>query len=232
VSETIQNLVGKWWEPCPLHPVERWSLITTFGFHVPEVADELCMEGRADPTVHTKAVYTRRRADIRQGAPPKPTLPVAAQPVESQERHLMIPSKPRPALVVGVLGPEVARVDRVGKPPSLFSRKLLVAPYFGARKTDKRAGFPDALIDRIRLCEYQQYHLDILPHPRGEESILRLDGIHPIGDTPEWRLPLGFRLAPQAAKVMQEWVHWSMSGERPKAGVIEDARTMLLELEK
>src|SRR5690606_34576001 len=89
-------------------------------------------------------------------------------------------AKKRPCLVLSNLSQPVDKSLTRGKPNWTTAPTILCARYYGATR-GTRAGFSDEFVTRIRHCEYAQFFWDCLPFPRGEESILRIDQLQPVG---------------------------------------------------
>jgi hypothetical protein len=107
-----------------------------------------------------------------------------------------------------------------------------VAPYYGIDRGAKRAGFPEALITRIRRCEYPQFFWEKLPLAgKPEASLLRLDHIQPLGrhhDSYEWK---EYCLSDDAVLILDEWLHWLLEEDLPEESVLSDFREGLLSVE-
>jgi hypothetical protein len=108
---------------------------------------------------------------------------------------------------------------------------VLVAPYYGAVQNDKRGGFPEQLLRRIRRCEYPQYMMDALPlGGETRESLLRLDHIQPVGAHNDSIEPTGHCLTTDALDILEQWLTWIVRGSVPVDSELDIIRNGLLEL--
>jgi hypothetical protein len=107
---------------------------------------------------------------------------------------------------------------------------MLVAPYYGAEISERRAGWDSELVARIRCCEYPQYVWEQLPIAGAEESILRLDHIQPLGRHHDSIERTKFHLGQDGMTVIEEWITWLMTGMLPEDGVLYGMRGDLQEL--
>ena len=89
---------------------------------------------------------------------------------------------------------------------------MLVAPYYGAARNNHRAGYRPAFVERVRHCEYPQLVWDYLPFAGGEESILRLGHLQPIGAHYTAYKLSGFGLCDTAIEVIDELLSWLVWG--------------------
>ncbi len=226
-DDSIQFLAGTWWTTEPTRDLRRGRLLRAFVPHVDVLPYTLRPEGRADPKEHEKIVV--RIEPLRVGERPTgPKLPVAALPSFPGEARLVQRAKIRPVIIVANPAPEV--VTAHGQAKWQTAPTILVAPFYGADQDEKRAGWPQALVDRIRHCEYPQYVWDQLPVAGSPESILRLDHIQPIGrhsNSHEWTEHC---LTPDALDVLDEWLTWIFTGTLPQDGVVTMARKELGEI--
>jgi hypothetical protein len=110
---------------------------------------------------------------------------------------------------------------------------VLVAPYYGAAPTEKRAGFPEQLLRRIRRCEYPQYMIDALPLNTGTpESVLRFDHIQPVGAHSDSIEPTEHCLSPGALVILEQWLDWIVRGGVPVDSDLDVVRNGLMELDE
>jgi len=227
-DDSIQAYVGKWWLIDESKELKRGQLIKVFVPHVDQIPMTLNPIGRADPTDHFRANFTLEPLRID-----KPShaykLPVAALPDFEGEVRAVYRAKKRPALIISAGGPDIPNKLRHGKPKWQTAPTILVAPYYGADKGGKRAGFRDEFIERVRRCEYPHYIWDILPLPGDvSESILRLDHIQPIGrhyETYEWTR---YCLSDEAMIIFSEWLHWLLEDELPDNSILFGYREALI----
>jgi hypothetical protein len=172
---------------------------------------ELILEGRSNDENHSSAKFTI--SPFRIGAPPpKPRLPVAAIPLERGERLIAQRGKVRPAIVVAAPAPAIPGAIRAGSPRYQTAPTVLVAPSFGAVADGTRGGWPAPFVQRIRRCEYPQYHWDRLPVGGAAESIVRLDHIQPVGDHYSGLALTPFRLSDEAMILFDQRLTWYMTG--------------------
>lgn len=188
----------------------------------------LVAEARSTPTAHDRALFKLEPMRVR--APPRaPTIPVAALPARAGEVHGVYRTKKRPALVLSTGGqdlpPEVER--NLGWQ---VARAVLVAPYYGADPSEKRAGWPEEFVKRISRAEYPQYAYDKLPLPGATESILRLDHLQPVGRHHDSYDLTPFVLSDDALMVLDEWLVWLVTGALRPDGVLHMLREELSEV--
>jgi hypothetical protein len=192
-------------------------LVFAFAPHVDQVPYTFEPIGRSTPTQHDTAVV--KVAPLKVDQPLKQTqLPVAAMPLHGGEIWAAYRAKKRPCLVLACDTPTVDAALVRGSPKNATAPTCLVAPYYGARRTAERAGYPDAFVERVRQCEYPQFIWDHLPFSGGEESILRLDHLQPIGAHHDAYRLSGFRLSDEALEIVDEMIDWLILG-----GVVEDS---------
>ncbi|NQT11699.1 MAG: hypothetical protein HQ582_03050 [Planctomycetes bacterium] len=210
-DDSIQQIVDSdWWEEDDSKQLCRGALIRTYAQFFSEVPFEI-VAARAEPTKHDEATLEVRPLHAGGRRSTAETLPVAGLPrLAGAESFLAHRGKRRPCLVIGTpSGPEVARSLVRGRASSLRHRFVLVAPYYGV-KPEGREGCPPAFAERIRHAHYPQFFWDILPMTSGQESILRLDQIHPIGEHRQSFEHYGYRLGDAALKVFDEWLNWHL----------------------
>lgn len=97
---------------------------------------------------------------------------------------------------------------------------MLVAPYYGAGRHGYRAGYRPEFVERVRHCEYPQFVWDHLPFPGGEESILRLDHLQPVGTHYAAYKLSGFKLSEAAMEVIDEILSWLVWGGVPADSLV------------
>jgi len=108
-------------------------------------------------------------------------------------------------------------------PRKLTSPTILVAPYYGADKDRKRAGYNPQLVERIRHAEYPQFLLDQLPIGGPKESILRFDHIQPIGLHYYAYEHSGYSLSDEAVElILDDWLKWLFYGGLPPDSFLLD----------
>jgi hypothetical protein len=153
---------------------------------------------------------------------------VAVFPNYPGGEFLVLRSKRRPAVVIATPGQEIPTALRRGGATWQYAPTLLVAPFFGVAASESRAGWGAPLVERIRKCEYPQYLWDILPGHKGAESILRLDHLQPVGDSPSSFTIESFMMSDDAVRVLDDWLWWYFTGTYDEEGEIAIARSYLL----
>lgn len=207
-----QTIAGKsWWEKRTDNILHRGSLVFAFVPHFDQVPYAMEPIGRKDAEKHAEALI--RVSPLKTNLPLKPAeLPVAAMPLHAGEVWTAYRAKKRPCLVLGTSAPMVDQESIRGMPKASTAPTVLVAPYYGAKKTSTRAGFRPEFVDRIRHCEYRQFFWDWLPFPGGEESILRLDQIQPIGAHHDAYLLTDYQLSSVGVEFMDGMLSWLIWG--------------------
>jgi hypothetical protein len=212
-DDCLQTVVGgqKWWVEDTTQQVSRGSLLFAFAPHVDQLPFTFEPVGRTEATRHDSAVV--RVAPLKVDQPLRQTaLPVAAMTVHEGEVWAAYRAKKRPCLVLGCNHPTVSSTLTKGMPNNSTAPTLLVAPYYGASRNHHRAGYRPEFVERVRHCEYPQFVWDHLPFPGGEESILRLDHLQPIGAHYNAYKLSGYRLSDTAIEVIDELLGWLMWG--------------------
>lgn len=219
----LQSLIqpDSWWVSDNAVSLQRGGLIQAFVPHIDQNPYTFEPIGRREADDHTTARV--KVAPLKVDQPLKQTeLPVAAMPLNGNEVWVAYRAKRRPCLVLGTSGIDVPRGVTRGKPNHATAPTLLVAPFYGATAGAKRAGYNPEFIERVRRCEYPQFVWDHLPHPSGEESVLRLDQAQPIGTHHASYKHLNFRLHESALMIIDELLQWLVSGTLPADGWIEN----------
>ena len=218
-DDCLQAVVPPWWTVVEDRRIRRGHLIWAFVPHVDQVPLGLFMEGRSSPTNHQRARYRVEPLDVSQ-RPAGPRLPVAALPDYPGEVRAVYRAKSRPAIVLSTGGHDVPKELRRGSARWQTAPTLLVAPYYGAGRSERRGGWRPELTERIRSCHYPQYIWDRLPIGASEESILRLDHCQPIGRHPSACRWTPHCLHSDALVVLDEWLEWFIRGEIPSDGIL------------
>lgn len=230
IQSSISN-PSKWWIKQQDQQLCRGSLLHAYVPHIDQTPYGLELIGRKDPRDHTSAEV--KVSPVSVDRPFQPTaLPVAAMPLNHGEIWAAYKAKRRPCLVIGsVSSPLVDKSLTRGKPNHLTAPTILVAPYYGAKKSATRAGFTDTFIERVRHCEYPQFMWDMLPIPGDtKESILRIDQLQPIGAHYKSHSLLGYKLSEEALCVMDEILTWYLWGGVPSGGIVSAYREIIEEL--
>lgn len=212
-SDCVQSVIfsGKWWVKQESATLCRGSLVFAFVPHVDQVPYRFEPLGRKDPTQHGAASV--KVGPLRVDQPLKQVdLPVAAMPLHEGEVWSAYRAKRRPCLVLGCDHPAVDASLVKGMPKHSTAPTCLVAPYYGVKKSSTRAGFNPAFVERVRHAEYPQFHWDFLPFTGGEESILRLDHLQPIGTHYQSYKLSGFKLSDDAMEAVDDLISWLMWG--------------------
>lgn len=216
----VQDLVDNWWIKSTT--VQRGSLIEAYLPHIDQVPYQFEPIGRKDPRAHQKAEVSVKPLKIGEDLQQVP-LPVAGMPrLLRNEYWSAYRAKKRPCIVLSGPGDKIDKALTRGMPNHSTSPTLVVAPYYGIAKSEKRAGFNPLFIERVRHITYKQFLYDELPHSYGESSILRLDHILPIGAHTKSYKPLGFSLGPEALQILDEYLQWNLfGGVNPDAFILE-----------
>jgi hypothetical protein len=228
---SIQGAIdpSPWWVKEDNKARLRGRLIRAFFPHVDQVPYTITVIGRADASVHDEATVRIEPLRFRQRQPSS-HLPVAAMPSYPGEVRVVQRAKRRPALILSEGGDVLPKDLTKARPKYQISQNLLVAPFYGTEADGRRGGFPPALLDRVRRCEFPQYMCDRLPTWGGSESVLRFDHIQPIGkhhDSIEWT---EFCLGEDAMSILDEWITWIMTGYLPEDGMIFPVRQAFLSM--
>ncbi len=226
-KDSLQWYIEPWWVKDSGTDLKRGRLIKAYAPHVDQIPYELNPVGRTEATVHDKAYFELDVLRIDQ-IKNSPQLPVAAIPQYEGERRAVYRVKKRPLIVISTGGDEIPKNLRLGKAKWQTSPTILAAPFYGIKMTDKRAGFDAKFVKRIRCCEYSQYFWDILPIVDGEESILRLDHMQPIGKHHDSISITEYSLTKEALSLFDEWIQWLLSGQLSNNSILSDIRQELL----
>ncbi|OGR08089.1 MAG: hypothetical protein A2511_17900 [Deltaproteobacteria bacterium RIFOXYD12_FULL_50_9] len=218
-----------WWTVNDSKELCRGRLLMAFVPHTDQIPNVLIPESRSEATIHNKINY--RIEEFSVSFPlGNPKLPTAALHDFPGERHFVYRAKKRPVVVVSLGGPEVPKNLRPGtKPKWQTSPTMLVAPYYGSEKTDLRAGWHGALVERIQRCEYPQYMWEKLPvnnPPR--ESILKLDHIQSLGSHYKSYEMTDYVLCDNALDILDDWLLWLTRNELPLKSNLYEIREELL----
>lgn len=221
-TDSIQNIVDAWWKNCGKDELKRGALIRAFVPHVDQIPYTLIPVGRKEAGEHSKAIIEITPLQI--SAPrSKATLPVAALSIPEDELWTAYRAKKRPCLVIGTKQQHVDNSLRHDMPKKLTSPTLIVAPYYGADRDGKRAGYNPELVDRIRHAEYPQFMLDCLPISGTKQSVLRLDHMQPVGLHYLTYEHSGFCLSDEAVElILDDWLQWLFYGGLPANSLILD----------
>ncbi|MFZ2451610.1 MAG: hypothetical protein WAW36_13925 [Methylovulum miyakonense] len=137
-------------------------------------------------------------------------------------------AKKRPCLVFSADSITVDKELTRGKPNHATAPTFLAAPFYGVDKNIKRAGYSPEFVERVRHCEYSQFHWDKLPISGGpEESILRLDHLQPFGSHHESYKISDFKLSTDAMDILDDLLRWLVWGGVPEKSMILDYRHLM-----
>lgn len=228
-EESIQSLFPlqpSWWVRGHL---ARGSLVWALVPYAEQKPFRLVPVGRGDDDrQHGRAAYHLEEFRVDGPVRRTSTLPVAPMPLHDGEEYMVRRSKKRPCLILGETSVTVEPALARGKSRWQTSLARLVVPYYSANGSTSREGWNPELVDRIRRGEYPQYFWDHLPMPTAspEGSILRLDHAFAMGaDIANIRLT-GFRLHPEALRVLDDWLAWYVTDEL-RSDDIRTARDVL-----
>jgi len=228
-EDSLQGLFDNWWEKHPDSNLERGCLIRAFLPHVDQTPYSFKPLGRSDPKEHSNADIIIEPLTINQRFTSTP-LPVAAMTQSDSELWAAYKAKRRYCIVLGnVNATPIEKQLTRGKPNSSTAPTILVAPFYGVATKTSRAGYNPVFVERVRHCEYPQFHWDILPIPRGEESILRLDHTQPIGAHYKSYEQTGFKLSEEAMSLLDDQFSWLFYGGVPKDSLLLDYRALIEE---
>lgn len=225
-EDCIQSLIDPWWTTATDSEVRRGQLLWAFVPHVDLEPMTLHPEERSAPTDHQRVRY--RLEPLRSSQKlPSPPLPVAAMPAHPGEIRTVYRSKLRPVVVVSLGGREVGKALRLGAARWQSNPTFLVAPYYGAERSDMRGGWKPELVRRIRHAEYPQYLWDLLPVGESHGSILRLDHLQPIGRHHNAYVFTPHRLSEDALEVLDGWLDWLVSDRAEEGSWLQFIREEL-----
>jgi len=230
-DDSVQSLVatGNWWVTQSETKPVRGSLIFAFVPHFDQRPYAFEPIGRSDPRSHDSARV--RVQPIAVDQPLKPSnLPVAAMPLGNNEIWAAYRAKRRPCLVLGDSASNVSKHVTRGRPKHATAPTLLVAPYYGAKGSAKRAGYSDEFIERVRHCEHSQFFWEYLPHDGGEESILRLDQLQPIGAHYQAYKLSTYKLSQEALELLDHYMQWLIWGEMSEDSPLVSYRELIVEI--
>ena len=201
-----------WWTDNKEKDLCRGALIRAFIPHVDQIPNTLELRGRKEADQHGSAELEVKplRIDQKFG---RSILPVAGMPLAKGEVWVAHRAKKRPCLVISSKSPPVDHEVKKRMAKSLTAPTVLAAPYYGARQSGKRGGYRPELVEQIRHCTYPQFLWDKLPPPQGEESILRLDHLQPVGVHYNSYKPTDHKLSDEAMDIIDELLQWLIYGK-------------------
>jgi hypothetical protein len=225
----IQDIIDPWWIPADNTTLVEGRLVWTLIPFPDVISRGLIAEGRTEATQHDEAIYRIEPIDIRN-PPRRAQLPVAALPANRNERFLVQRGKVRPAILLSPGQPSIPKAAASGSPGYLRRPCAIVVPCYTADGEGKRAGVPEALLQRIRQVEYPQFMLDELPIGN-TRSLFRFDHVFALGSDPKNFKAEPYKLSPDALLVVYEWVGWYLTGVLPNDGMLKLLREELIEME-
>ena len=227
-DDSLQSLISPsdWWVKNQNSMLCRGALIFAFVPHVDQTPYTFDPIGRTQATQHNSA--TVHVSPLKVNQPLKQTnLPVAAMPLNNNEVWAAYRAKKRPCLVFSSDGIKIDKALTRGKPNHATAPTFLAAPYYGIGKNINRAGYSPEFVERVRHCEFPQFHWDKLPFPGGEESILRLDQLQPFGSHHDSYKVSEYMLSPDAMDILDELFRWFIWGGVTEDSLIKDYRELI-----
>lgn len=227
-EDSLQSLVdpSEWWEKQESKELLRGSLVFAFLPHVDQVPFSFEPVGRTKADCHNLAEIKVKPLKVDQ--PLKITdLPVAAMSLHHNEVWAAYKAKKRPCIVIATKNSKIDKAITQGMPSHSTAPTILVAPYYGVCKKANRSGFNPAFVERVRHCEYPQFMWDDLPFNKGEESILRLDHIQPIGTHYNSYKLSGYKLSEEALDIFDECLNLSVYGGVEEDSILLDYRSLI-----
>lgn len=228
-DETLQGFVdpSPWWVRDDGKKICRGRLCWAFVPFISQTPLTLEPVGRTQPTAHHEANAKIEPLQVRQTRKMN-ILPVAALPLLTNELYTVYKAKKRPCLILGDGCSDFPGELCRDRPSWQVAHTVIVAPFFGIDSSAGRAGFPPGLVKRVKKCEFPQFFWDTLPHT-GKESMMLLMQAQPIGKHEDSIECTPYKLSTEALCVMDEWLHWALSGTEPSPrGTLSVARDILL----
>lgn len=231
-DDCIQHIVGDWWIKNEERSLCRGALILAFVPHVDQVPYTFSPVGRTDAGRHKDAIVRVEPLKVEQ-ALKQTDLPVAAMPLNYGEVWAAYRAKKRPCIVMGTPGVEVERSLVKGMSKTATSPTMLVVPSYGVPRSENRAGYPPAFVERVRQLEYPRFFWDRLPDSGDtSESILRLDHLQPVGTHYASYKVLGWKLSPDALEVMDDLLKLQIWGGVQPNSLVKAFRESIEEMFK
>lgn len=227
-EDSLQSLISpsQWWIKQDNRELCRGSLVFAFLPHVDQIPFSFEPIGRTKADCHDLADIKVKPLKVDQ--PLKKTdLPVAAMTLNHNEVWAAYRAKKRPCIVVATESSAIDRKLIRGMPKNSTAPTVLVAPYYGVRSKLNRAGFKPAFVERVRHCEYSQFMWDSLPFASGEESILRLDHIQPIGSHHDSYKLSGYKLSDEALEIFDQCLNLCIYDGVEEDSILFDYRDMI-----
>lgn len=212
-DDSLQSIIqpSDWWIKNESKKLCRGALVFVFAPHVDQIPYTFEPVGRSVPTEHTSA--TVMVSPLKIGQPlNKTNLPVAAMTTFESEVWAAYRAKKRPSLVFSSESIPVHKALTRGKPNHATAPTFLAAPYYGIDQNGKRAGYNPEFVERVRHCEYPQFHWDKLPMSGNKESLLRLDHLQPFGVHHDSYAVSDYMLSADAMDILDDLLRWLIWG--------------------
>lgn len=227
-DDSLQSIIypSDWWIKNENKKLCRGALIFSFAPYVDQIPYMFEPLGRNVATEHNSA--TVRVSPLRIDQPlNQVNLPVAAMTLHEKEVWAAYRAKKRPSLVFSSDSIQVDKSLTRGKPNHATAPTFLAAPYYGVDQNGKRAGYSPEFVERVRHCEYSQFHWDKLPISGADESILRLDHLQPFGAHHESYKVSDYMLSTDAMDLLDDLLRWLIWGGVAKGSMILEYRQLI-----
>ncbi len=194
---------GPIWEGCDTKVPVQGQLIWILVPYIENVV-YLFNVNRANPENHQEVIG--RFEPMLNHVLPKPKIPVAAYPLESNEAYRVNRSKIRPAILLYCNCTDLKASGGKGN-------YHLIAPLYGVDPSSKRSGYPTVFMEKVAQLEYPELmYFSKMPMPGGVPSVLRLDNIQPVGNNHTNYKLIGHKLSEQTLMIVHDMIEWMMTG--------------------
>lgn len=231
-EDSLQSLVASddWWLEEDSPKLQRGSLVWSFAPHIDQVPYQFEPIGRTVATEHSEAEVQVSQVKVNQPLK-RAVLPVAAMNLYENEVWAAYRAKKRPCIVFSSETVVVSNELIKGKSKNATAPTFLAAPFYGVNQNGKRAGYSPEFVERVRHCEYCQFHWDKLPISSSgtTESILRLDHLQPFGRHHDAYSLTGFRLSDDAMDILDDLLNWLIWGGLEESSVLITYRELIEE---
>jgi hypothetical protein len=227
-DDSLQSLIqpSDWWIKNENKTLCRGALLFSFAPHIDQIPYTFEPVGRSQATEHNSAIV--RVSPLKVDQPLRQIdLPVAAMPLHDKEIWAAYRAKRRPCLVFGSESIPVDKALTRGKPNYATAPMFLAAPYYGVAQGEKRAGYSPEFVERVRHCEYPQFHWEKLPISGVDGSILRLDHLQPFGAHHDAYKLSDYMLSPDAMDLLDDLLRWLIWGGVTETSMILDYRKLI-----
>lgn len=232
-DDSIQYLVEDdgWWIKNTEADLVRGALIWAFVYQIDQLPYTFVPVSRSKAREHDKAFVEVAELKIGEHLE-RDQLPVAGMTTYKGECWVANKAKLRPCIVWSANCSNVDKSLTKGKPKGSTAPTYLVAPFYGVDTGKNRAGYSEAFVQRVRHCEYPQFHWDMIPDSNSsKESILRLDHMQPVGaHTKSYRLS-GYKLSEAALEILDDQYTWLTRGGLPEKSIILDFQELMQEFD-